>query len=258
MAVILTAATCVGTYFIFFYSYETPASDFEYVVSDDGKYILVDYYIGDDKEVIVPQEIDDLPVRIISSLILKKAPQVESIVIPDGVEFIHYQSFYKCENLRSVNLGNNMKVILEHSFMYCPKLEKVELPSGLTEIYPHSFSRCESLKEITLPDSLESVKKGVFSKSPISKVNFEEGTKSICSYACYWIGDTLESVTIPDTVEEMGKNCFGCYLKEIHFEGDAPKFTSDQPFDKNTVVYYDKDTSGWDTPILSEYTLIAE
>lgn len=257
LAVIFFAAACVGAYFIFFHSNETPLSDFEYSLSESGESIIIDKYIGNAKEVVFPKEIDGLPVSIAPG-VLGENSQVESITLPDDIVGLMNRTFYNCKNLRTVKFGSGTKYILTEVFKGCSSLEKVELPSGLINLGSYSFSECENLKEIVLPDSLEDVDAVPFLRSPVSKVTFEEGTKSICSYACYEMGADLTSVTIPATVEEMGKNCFGRHLKEIHFEGDAPNFTSDTPFDKNTVVYYDKDTSGWDTPILSEYTLIAE
>ena len=47
---------------------ENPASDFEYKKSENGDYILITKYVGTSEKVVIPSEIDGLPVKIIFSV----------------------------------------------------------------------------------------------------------------------------------------------------------------------------------------------
>ena len=60
-----------------------PASDFEYTVSDNG-YVGIEKYIGKNKDVVIPEKIDDKPVTAIGICAFAES-DIESVVIPDTI-----------------------------------------------------------------------------------------------------------------------------------------------------------------------------
>lgn len=67
------------------------------------------------------------------------------IKIPDTVESIGTQAFYKCENLTSVVLPKKLKEIKNGAFLECRNLEKIEIPSNVISIGESVFNGCDNL-----------------------------------------------------------------------------------------------------------------
>lgn len=66
---------------------------------DDDDEVHISKYIGNDKNVIVPQQIESKTVKIIDVGAFSDCT-AESIVIPEGVEEIQYNAFCDCPNLK--------------------------------------------------------------------------------------------------------------------------------------------------------------
>ncbi|MBQ7107327.1 MAG: leucine-rich repeat domain-containing protein [Clostridia bacterium] len=234
-----------------------PVSDFEYLISEKENIAAIKGYIGDDLDVIVPQEIEGYPVTLIYISAFAFS-EIESITLPDTVQTIQDRAFMSCSNLHTVNLGKSVTVIGAEAFKNCKKLENIKLPYGLQNIGTYAFFECKSLKEITIPKSVTEMGMGTFYSSSLSSITFEEGIETIGSYACFWCGDKLKSITIPKSVKEIGEYSFNDKLEKVYFKGDAPeKLGNKKPFGDNAILYYKKNKSGWDTtPLKDEYTLI--
>lgn len=83
---------------------------------------------------------------------------LESLVIPEGVEFIHRNFCYGCGSLR-----------------------RVVLPEGLLAIGDSAFAGCHSLEEVHLPESLEAIGKDAFCGCAIRSVYMPKGVFCSCS-----------------------------------------------------------------------------
>lgn len=57
-------------------------------------------------------------------------------------------TFYACENLTDVVIGNNVYALGRQTFQNCPNLKSVVLGKGVGSIYVSSFADCNSLKDI--------------------------------------------------------------------------------------------------------------
>lgn len=199
------------------------------------------------------------------------ATSLETINIPDSVTKIGAWAFSTCEDLSDLKLGDGLTEIESGAFYKCTSLKKVVLPKNLEILASNTFAECTSLEEVTLPEKLTMLEMGVFGKaSALKSITLPDGLKEIDEYALY--GTALETVTIPASVEKIGDCAFdGCTaLKSVTFLGDAPtvegtnvqdepnKNTFGEP-NKDVTIYYDPDTSGWDTTVLKDwYTLVAK
>ncbi len=68
--------------------------------------------------------------------------------IPDGVEVIHSQSFYCCDNITEITIPNSVKEIGDNAFYRCSSLKRVYMPKNVELIGVNIFDRCNSLKDI--------------------------------------------------------------------------------------------------------------
>lgn len=79
---------------------------------------------------------------------------ITKIHFPASMETIGHGSFFHCENLKSLTLGENVAMISAMAFSECKGLCEVVLNSGLKEIGKKAFSGCQALEAITIPKSV--------------------------------------------------------------------------------------------------------
>lgn len=229
-----------------------PASDFEYAKHDTDGYIAIVNYIGSDKTVVIPDEIEELPVKAISVCAFMNT-DIESVDIPDTVKMISDNAFTNCQELHTVNMGNGVMQVGYEAFKNCTSLKNLTLSSSLSNIGVRAFKDCDSLQSIFIPKSVTEWGMEAFYSCPLTSLTFEDGIENIGSYACFWTGGTLKSITFPSSVTALGEYSFSEGLDEVRFEGNAPTKMGAEPFHEDTVIYYNKDTSGWDDTLLNDY-----
>ena len=184
----------------------------------------------------------------------------------DTIQYIDYEVFLDCINIKTVIFGDNIVRIRDKAFYGCSSLEEIILPKNLQEIGEYAFGNCNSVQKIWIPKTLE---KWGFTPflgiQSVSEIIFEDGLKQIGSINdifCY--GGQMETITIPASVEFITEAAFvDCMkLKENYFEGAAPqigtgKFINFVTPEQDVKIYYDPAMPGWDTTPLREiYSLV--
>lgn len=284
----------------------SPVEDFEYeiiTVSEETKSILEvgDYsdtyidiqldsegliritkYIGTDKNVVIPSEIDGIPVNSIGMKAFMNT-QAETVWLPESVENIGDRAFYElstltavyggkglrmigaeafaeCQALTTIDLSSDtLQIILKLAFYNCLKLTGVSFGNSLSELERQAFSCCKSLKHITIPKSVVKWEAGAFAGcDALTEVTLEEGL-TVFRGDSFWAADSLKTITIPASITEMDANLFRTLeseLTEIIFKGNAPTITidlDDPLYASDVIIYYDPNTEGWDTTPLKDY-----
>lgn len=93
--------------------------------AEDGKRIRITDYSGTDTEVWVPEEIEGIPVKIISKKTFLSRKQLRKVVLPGTVEEIGDWTFAYCTNLESVWLPKKEMKLGNRIFMECPNVRRV-------------------------------------------------------------------------------------------------------------------------------------
>ena len=172
--------------------------------------------------------------------------------------------------------GSNSLLSNTDLYINGEKVVDLVIPYGITTISDYAFSRCQSLESITISDSVKEIGSGAFDGCPNLKSVYYEGSveywvnidfgwdnsllsngadlyingekvvdlvipygiTTISDYAFYGC-QSLESVTISDSVKEIGSKAFyGCpNLKSVYYEG--------------SVEYWVNIDFGWDNSLLS-------
>ena len=127
---------------------ESPANaDFEYVVRGGG--ITITGYRGGASEVVIPAQIEGLPVRAIGDGAFNDNDSLTSVTIPGSVITIGEMAFANCGSLTNVTIGEGVRTIADAAFTYSGLLADITIPDSVTEIAGDAFYFCDSLPEIT-------------------------------------------------------------------------------------------------------------
>lgn len=181
---------------------------------------------------VIPAEINGLPVRQISSLGggATFRGSVTSVTIPEGVTtlnntFTNYFAltsatipnsvtsirpnlFFNCSALTTVTLGNGVTA-LDTTFMNCGALTTVDLPDNLVSL-TNTFTNCSSLAQIQIPASVTTITSAFKGCISLTSVVLPSGMTALGQEA--FLGcSSLQSVTFPSGLVSIGMTAFaGC------------------------------------------------
>ena len=185
--------------------------DFEYRVLENQK-IVIDRYIGKDKRVYVPSQIEGKDVIGLGTDAFRSNKTVRYIHLPDTVVHISWFAFEECTRLKEIVLPNGLVNIGSSAFARCTSLEKINIPDSVIAIGSMTFYYCKSLTELD-----------VSNVSTIGNAAFAE---------CW----SLEKVKLSDELETIESSLFE-YCKNL-YDVNVPKnlkYVYDDSFDYTKV-----------------------
>ena len=199
-----------------------------------------------------------------------------NLQLPNSIQVIGRGAFSGCSNLESIKMSNNITDIDFGAFMLCKSLKNITLPEKLKFIGEAAFENCSSLTEITIPGTVTNIGEPPFAFcNKLESINVDSNNAVYSSYlGCLYnkeqtifircpeakkditypnnikeftkgafCNNLAESLTIPKTVEKIGKSVFlTCdKLKTIYCKATIPPTLSDSsslPFVLNFVTIY--------------------
>ena len=131
---------------------ETPedAESVQYEYLPDGSARLTEYSAAGE-ELVLPAELDGVPVREIGDYALAFDGSVKSVTVPEGVEVIGSFAFSFCAGLETAVLPASLRQIGEGAFRGCVNLRRAEIPGGETILEEGAFLNCPELT-LCVPD----------------------------------------------------------------------------------------------------------
>jgi len=167
-----------------------------FAYSIDGDDISITRYLGKERDVIIPDKINDLSVTSIGCSAFHGCYKLKSVVVPWSVINICDSAFRDCGALEKIIMPDGVKTIGSSAFYGCLNLKSVILPSSVVHIGSKAFVACKSLTSVTIHDGVETIGEHAF-------------------VGC----DNLTSITIPGSVTGIGSQVFnggyditiGCY-----------------------------------------------
>ena len=224
---------------------ENPASDFKYTMTDDGAGVKITAYIGKSPKIVIPAEIEGLPVLEVAGLVEldheygdlywnqwisewvypKNNITITHIVFPDSVRKTGIEdgfagpglSLRDYDALEYVKLPAGIKEVEDKDqrdaatgFVFSKAKKSPLTGKGIPVNSLPQFIDCDNLKTVIIPEGIKAIP------------TFE-GSKS------------LESITLPSTVEYVPTNAFNMCssLKEIIIPENVEK-----------IAFYSKDEYG--------------
>lgn len=195
--------------------------------------IIITGYTGEDTALVIPDQIDNLPVTEIGSQAFKGKNSLVSITLPDTVTEIGFMAFSQCEGLKEINMPASLKTIGNTAFASCSALEAIEIPDGVTSIGNGAFSTCPTLASVTIPETVTSIGESAFrdtawltakrNENPLVIVNHILIDGAACSGdvvfpdgaavtrindQAFYNNSTMTGITLPDTVAFIGNQAF--------------------------------------------------
>ncbi len=180
---------------------------FEYIVYDDDT-VEVTGYKGTDKDLVIPSEIEGLPVTSIGEEAFSYCDELTSITIPNTVINIGDGAFMGCTSLTSMTIPKGVTEIGKGVLSGCEGLTSVSIPEGVEHIGESAFDYCSSLETLTLPKSLKSIDDlAFFGCATLKSITIPEGVERI-GEAAFQSCSSLESVILPKSLTELGEWAF--------------------------------------------------
>lgn len=197
----------------------TTDNGFEYVCDYYYNTATIYGYTGNESNIVFPSEIDGCKVTKILApddgwgkyyRLLDNYNTVVSIVIPDTLEEIGKEAFFRCINLKSVVMSKNLRKLGDEAFRECGSLETIVLPASIEELGELAFYYCTNLKTVTLPSKskITLMPRAVFNNcSSLEQINIPNNVKKIDRSAFYGCS-SLTSIDIPSSVIEIRSQAF--------------------------------------------------
>ena len=192
---------------------------------------------------------------------------IKKVVITEGVTSISKNSFKWCKNLESIEIPKTLTKI-GNWFLECYSFRSIKIPEHIVSIEEDAFSGCPYIEKFevdknnkyytndsegvlynknktvimkfpsehfidnyVIPDSVEKISAGAFVDTKVPNIVIGKNVKTIGDYAFQF--SYIESMYIPDGVEQIGEACFAeCdYLKSIRIPGSVTEIKIQTCFD---------------------------
>ena len=193
----------------------------KYRIVNDTVFIIG--YVGESKDIVIPNEIDGLTVKEISKNAFTES-DIVSVVLPNTLIRIGDYAFYSCHSLTSITIPASVVEIGDCAFYGCSSLASLTIEEGSVLEYIGSFSfRAYSLKShLIIPSSVKYIGNNAFDTTQMS---FEVGINSQLTY----IGDfafgnqwnSPSTIYLSSKVEFVGSCAFTSPYFTIYCEPES-------------------------------------
>lgn len=183
-------------------------SDWEFVIGNRGLYIYpgMSGYPSAIKKITIPEK-----VTVIEDYAFSGSSKITTVVLPSTVKKIGSYAFSSCTSLYDVTIPDNIDTIESYIFEKCDSLRSFTLPLGVKNVNTLFFN-CKNLTTIYFKGDLAS-----YLESPYSYLVNGSSSKMFSKYSLYINDELLETVIIPDNVDEVpqGKFYYCSSIKKV-------------------------------------------
>lgn len=186
---------------------------FEYEMYDETSVIITKYIAESSGKVVIPQEIDGYPVKVIGEDAFSDA-EIYDVELPETLEIIEDFAFWNTalycvvipENVSHIGIGafsgvqfshykvdsKNQKyrdiqgiLFREDTLVSYPTASIVEVPSVTNAIDPYAFMSAFNLKDLSLGTGVRTIGEGAFMHSSIESIKINSGyVDAFAFYGC--------------------------------------------------------------------------
>ena len=132
----------------------------EYVYEVKGRGIIIKDYIGKEKQITIPDTIDDKPVTKIASEAFEGKNLLE-VNMRDTIKEVGKYAFASNMYMTNIKLSASLKYIPEGMLAFCGKLKELDVPPSVKSIGKNSFDYVK-LRKIIIPASVQKISNKIF------------------------------------------------------------------------------------------------
>ena len=132
----------------------------EYVYEVKGRGIIIKDYIGKEKQITIPDTIDDKPVTKIASEAFEGKNLLE-VNMPDTIKEVGKYAFASNMYMTNIKLSASLKYIPEGMLAFCGKLKELDVPPSVKSIGKNSFDYVK-LRKIIIQASVQKISNKIF------------------------------------------------------------------------------------------------
>ncbi len=202
--------------------------------------ITITGYAGSGGWVIIPSEINNLPVSGIGASAFQDCGSLTNITIPNSVTSIGAWAFSYCSSLSAITVdalnssySSVAGVLFDKSrtaLIAYPggRAGSYTIPNGVTSIGDYAFLYCTSLTSVTIPNSVTNIGDDAFLYcTSVTNVAIGSSVTSIGRWA-FGVCSSLSGVTIPSSVTSIANGAFdSCSsLTAITVDADNSAYSS--------------------------------
>ncbi|MBO5342639.1 MAG: leucine-rich repeat protein [Lachnospiraceae bacterium] len=193
---------------------------FEYTVHEEC--VTIDKYVGEDTEVIIPDEIKGKPVTALAESVFYGCSEITSVQLPATITEIPDFAFYRCSNLKEINIPDGVTLIGQHAFEECTSLEYIELPYSVETVDNFAFNKCTSLTTVKMSPNITVIGNYAFSAcDDLNSIGMPAELNYLGEMAFAYCTN-LSMITIPDGVKRLSTTAFsGCDNITVYYKGEA-------------------------------------
>ena len=201
----------------------------QYKLSLVNDEVILEKYIGNDINIIIPENIGDYPVVALGKECFKEGyktaqkSEIKSVVVPGCIKELPQQLFSNCQKLTNVLLSKGISVIGNFSFENCKSLVEITIPDTVTKIEKGAFTYCENLKKIYIPAKVTSINAPFNACNNLTEIvvneenqfyDSRENCNAIIERATNMIIAGCKTSIIPKSVTKIGNHAF-CGLESL-------------------------------------------
>lgn len=169
-------------------------------------YAVYAFEKNSEKEVTVLDQINGIPVRKIYNPNFESSynESIETINLPDTIEYIDSYAFLNMKNLKKINIPKNIKIIDENAFRNCTSLEEVIFPKKKFKIRAKAFWNCKKLKKVDLGNVTMIEHSAFYNCKSLKKLKLPK-TLKVTGYCFLW-GTPVTSLVAPKNLHYKGNS----------------------------------------------------
>jgi hypothetical protein len=215
---------------------------FEYKVerNSNGNYAILTKYTGNDSFVVIPMEINGIPITVIGEGCFNYNSSIKTLVLSDNIT--HLERVEYCENLSTIHISKSVQSI-DCNFWICLNLTyfsvdtnnisfksidgvlfnkdntvliryppdksgtSYTIPNGVKTIGEFAFLHCKNLISIFIPNSVTIIKVGAFYNSfSITSLTIPSSV-TVIEHDVF-INSALKTINLSEGLISIGKGVF--------------------------------------------------
>lgn len=208
---------------------KTEKTDGYYKYYKTNSHIIISGYTGSESNLVIPDTIDGLPVKVIEKAVFKNK-RFNTIKLPKQIEIIEQEAFYGCGIKETPVFPDSLKEIGENAFARNGFQGILVLPKNIEAIESYAFSGVSSTEIIVGENTKAVYQNAFFGCGRLERIDFGNGVTTIDSSAvlsCYNLSEIVFGKSVKDFGDMFNNEDFDLSLETITVRSGNPFYASD-------------------------------